>query len=302
MHAYRAFFIVLMSVFMSLNWCPAQESTKQAEPSTAKQDEAKTKQEVPEDKKNATEKKENDGDQKLSDNEAAKAFKQIKKLVKANKWDKVAKLMTKKAQDEFVVEQVISAIGLTEMNIQFPIPGLEEAIDEIDNVLVKYKFDELDVDTSSMFRMEFSMDESDGDDENEEEMPHDGSEVIANESAKILAHVSESGKQWEIVKELWNAKAGSPFSMSPFVGKIKNTEVDNEVTFLEVEMGKAQSSDDGGGIVVQMVAPPVAIRMIKEGQDWKLDGRDEKRTRKLMADFMKNQQNMMPPPTEDFDF
>ena len=254
------------------------------------------------------EKKDSESNAKASNTgaEAKKAFQKIKKLIAENKWEEAAKHMTKKAQDELVVEQTISAIGLASMEIDFPIPQLEDAMDEIEDVLIKHGIKDLGIDTSSMFKFEMRMggddDEDDGADQDIEKEVEAHRPEMKNESEKILNHVNKSGKRWEIVKDLWNAKKASPFSMSPLSGKIEKQEADKDIQLLYVSMAPAEA-DNNNGIVFQMVAPPAVLRMKKVENNWKFDGRDEIRTAKAMQEFMKKQQEQFGgggPQREDF--
>jgi hypothetical protein len=226
--------------------------------------------------------------------EAKEAFTKIQKLIAKKKWKDAAKLMTKKAQDEVVIEQTISSIGLANIEIDLPIPNLEDSIDEIEDALVKHGLMDLDIDTSSMFRMEFSMgEEEDEEDESEKEgKAKEQAKKMEGEGKKILDHIAKSGNRWEIVGDLWDAKASSPFSMSAFSGKIQKQEEDGQVQLLYVSMAPAATDNQDGGVMIQMMAPPAVMRMTKTDGKWLLDGRDEKRTASAMKEFMEKQQDM----------
>ena len=216
-------------------------------------------------------------------------FNKIQQLVRKGNWNEATKFMTKNAQDEIIVSQVIGAIGLTKMELPVPIPQLEDTIDDIDNVLTEYRIDTLNIDTSSMFKFSFSMgddaDESEDKDLNKKE---NVKSQMAKQSEKILKHVDASGKRLEILSELWDAKKSSPFSMSPLNGKVKQIEKESDdVHYLEVSVSPAES-DGGTGVSIQVMTPPTALRMIKKDGLWKLDGNDEKRTENLMKEFQKN--------------
>ena len=245
------------------------------------------------------EKSKDDGSKKASKaTDAAKStFEKMKKLIAKNEWEKAAKLMTSTASDDVVVEQVISSIGMTKMELPMPIPQIEEAVDEIDNVLTKYELDKLEIDISKMFKvkMDFDGDEKDGDDD-DKNSDDDEKEAAKNpmkeSSKKILDAVKKSGKRWEIVKELWDAKKASPFSFSPLVGKVEDTEAGEGVVYLVVAMAPA-TSDNNDGMQIQMMAPPTVVRMKLEKDKWLFDGRDEERTMKAMNEFMEKQGGMM---------
>ena len=232
------------------------------------------------------------GEQENLEPGAKKAFEDIKALIAKDKWEEASKLMTKKAQDELVIEQAISAIGLTSMDIDFPIPQMEDTIDEIENVLIEHGLSDLNIDTSTMFKFQMSMGD-DSDDEDKEELTQDlekNRSSMEEQGEKILKHVNKSGKRWKIVKDLWDAKKSSPFSMSPLSGKIEKLETEKGMQFLHVTMAPSSSGDNG--VVIQMVGPPAVLRMKKIDGDWKLDGRDEKRTAAAMKKFMKNMPSM----------
>ena len=98
---------------------------------------------------------------------AIKSFEKLKAMIKKNKLAEAAKLMTKRGADEFAVSQVVSAIGMTKMELPVPMPKIEEAIDEIESVVIEHKLEKLQLDTSKMFRMETTIDGLDEETEKE---------------------------------------------------------------------------------------------------------------------------------------
>ncbi|MEM9410190.1 MAG: EF-hand domain-containing protein [Planctomycetota bacterium] len=234
--------------------------------------------------------------------EAKTAFQKIQKLVGKGDWKAASKLMTEKAQKEVVLESVLSAIGMTEMEMPIPVPALEDAIDEIDDALIKHKLADLDIDTSSMFKMEFSMgeDEAAGEDKQLDELRDEALKSIEESQDKILNAVEKAGR-WQVVTDLWNAKKSSPLSLSLFNGEIKKSESDEKGAFFVVSMAAAKS-EQTPGMMIQMMAPPAVIRMIKKDDQWFFDGRDEDKTAAAMEEFMKNMPQMqgMSEPRNDF--
>lgn len=243
------------------------------------------------------------------DDAAKRTFEKMSKLLADSKLPEAAEFMTKKAQDEFATIQLVSSIAMLEMELPMPMPQFEDAIDEIDQVLMKHGLDKLEIDHSKMFRVEMSVDGMDEDDEEEDEDDGDDkkkaedktdtankpdradkqSDEADETSAKALKALDKDGKRWEIIAELLEAKSFSPFGMNPLTGKVSKFEMQDENTaFLELSAAE-HNNDDGGGAVIQMVTPPTVVRMTKLNDQWKYDGRDEKRSNKAMREFMQEQ-------------
>ena len=241
-----------------------------------------------------------------------KSYEKMAALIRKRKLDEAAKMMTQQGADEFAVSQVVSAFGLTEMDIPVPVPEIEETIDEIEDVIVRHKLDELGVDPSSMFRVQMSVDEFGDESDSQDDKPAVGKtkeskqkpnsmeEKVKSMNSKIIQGIDKNGKRWQIVGDLLKAKSGSPFDMLQLAGKVQDIELKEKVAYLEITP-ESSSNGDGGGVVFQMVAPPTIIRMIRSDQGWKFDGTDHKRTRKAIDEFMKNQNfGQIPSQMKDF--
>lgn len=241
------------------------------------------------------------GTRQAEERDVRKSFDTIRNLVKQGKWSDVSNWMTKQAQDELVIEQIISAIGLTKIEMPIPLPQFEDAIDEVENVIIKYELDKLNIDTSAMFKFSLSMGEEEdtAEDENPKSANADKT-TMTEQTNKILKHVDQMKKRWEIVGELWNAKKSSPFTVSPLAGSIEKLERgENGNYHLQIKVG-ASPSDNDSGVMIQMASPPVVVKMVNQDGKWKLDGRDQQRSEKLMRDFLKNQPMMSSPQRQDF--
>ena len=251
-----------------------------------------------------------DAAEKPAEGSSSAAFAKISKLLKGGKWEEAAKYMTQNAQDEIVVEQVISSAGMLKMAGPIPIPELDKAKDNIKAAMEKHKLDKLDIDVSSMFRVETQMegmddegDDEDADKEKDSKEKMSPEKTLKDAQQKILNAVNKSGNRWEIVKDLWDAKTDSPLAMSALIGKVDDVETKDDESFLRVT--PAQSETDGSsGVMVQIMSPPVVYRMIEKDGNWMLDGRDQQRTLKSMSEFMKKQGERMrggqPPARQDF--
>jgi hypothetical protein len=258
------------------------------------------------------------------DDAAKQTFEKMSKLLADSKLQEAAEFMTKKAQDEFATVQVISSIGMLEMEMPMPMPQLEDAIDDIDEVLMKYGLDKLEIDHSKMFRVEMSADhdmddededdgdkdQDDGDDKKKAEDKTDTAnkpdradkkaDEADEDNAKVLQALDKDGKRWEIIAELLEAKSSSPFGINPLTGKVTKFEMQDEKTaFLELSAAQHEN-DDGGGAVIQMVMPPTVVRMTKVNDEWKYDGRDEERSNKVMKEFMQERKERFGGGRTDF--
>lgn len=249
------------------------------------------------------------------DNAAKKTFEKMSKLMADKKLSEAAEFMTKQAQDDFATMQLVSSIAMLDMEMPMPMPKFEDTVDRIDDVLIKYDLNELEIDPSKMFRVEMSVDgmvEEEEEDEKEEMGESDGdnerkaddktetadkpdrdktkSKEADDTGAMALKALDKDGKRWEIIGELLEAKSVSPFGMNPLTGKVTKFELHDENTaFLELSAAE-HDNDEGNGVVIQLVTPPTVVRMTKSNNEWKYDGRDEKRSRKAMKEFMLEQQ------------
>ena len=242
---------------------------------------------------------------------AIKSFEKLKSMLKKNKLAEAAKLMTKRGADEFAVSQVVSAIGMTKMELPVPMPQIEEAIDEIESVVIEHKLEKLELDTSKMFRMETSIDglaEDDDEEQGDEKQAKKEGQRDKREAArkemdehrkKIVGALDKDGKRWKIVGDLMKAKASSPFSMNHLVGKVKSSEEQKKTVYLTITPEMVNEGNEDG-MMFQMIAPPTIIRMTGSGKDWKFDGTDQERTSKAVKEFMKNQRFGGSPETNDF--
>lgn len=215
--------------------------------------------------------------------EAAEAsFKELMEAVEEENWDAASKKMTKEACDDFCFETVMMAIAMAEMELPAEIPGLSDAKDELADVVETFELDQLDIDVNSMIQMEVGgMD--DEDDEERKEMEAEQEE----QKKTVMEALDKDGNRWKVIAAIWEAQSNSPFHMSPLAGKIDESEMDGDVCFLTV-VSKPPAA--GGGIQIQVMAPPSIVRIEKTDDGWKYGGRDPERTQKAMEKFMEEMQ------------
>ena len=227
---------------------------------------------------------------------AKAAYTLLKKSVKKSNWSQVAELMTKQGQDEFCVDQILGALGMAKAEMPMEIPAVEDAIDEINDVLIKHGLDKLDLDIESTFRFHIG-----GDDEDENR--EDNSDQIESsdsdgDSAKqpadektskevILGVLDKDNQRWTIIGDVYKAYQASPFAMSHLTGRVEKVEFEDGHALLEIKL-LPPDRDEEGGVSFQFVSPPVVLRFANQDGEWKFDGRDLERTAKAAKDFMKN--------------
>ena len=264
---------------------------------------------------------------KVQDKSVVEAYEKLKKHFKSSDLKKAANMMTKAAQDQFAAEQFMTAKSMLEMDMPMQMPGFDEVLDNLEDVFEKHDLDDIEFDIEGMMRFEMSVDGLDEDEDEGEDKADkkdkdksDGkkakskSDVEKNAAkslesqmkkayAPVLKGLDKKGKRWEIVSDLWNAQKGSPFQMSPLTGNVEDHEVEGKLAYVRVKIVPPQM-DDESGMMMQIMSPPMYLKMEKEAGSWKYAGLDMKRTQKAMEEFMKNQPGLMVPGDEmdDDDF
>lgn len=228
------------------------------------------------------------GDSEQTDDEAVEAaeelFKNLMKAVEDEEWETAASKMTKEARDDFCFETVMMALAFSEMELPAQIPGLSDAKEEIEDVVDTFELNKLDIDVEAMIQMEMGA-PGEGDDEEDEDMEA----KQAEQKETVIQALDKDGKRWEIIGAIWDAQSSSPFHMSPLAGEIKESELEGDVCFLTVA---AKPPAAGGGVQIEVMAPPSIIRIEKTDEGWKYAGRDLERTQKAMEEFMEGMQGM----------
>lgn len=256
---------------------------------------------------NRDEKDEDDKDAKNKkpklDKDVAEAFEKLKKAISKADFKAASKLMTEKAANEMVMSQLMMAKGMINANMPMQLPGIEEVVEKLEDVFEKYELDDIEMDSSQMFRMEFGGSTKDDDSDEKSKEKSEGSDSKddakkkpADTQSKIMKELDKKGDRWEIVGALWNAQKGSPFATNPLTGKIESHEADGDKVYLMVKSAPPEANDDGGGIMVMVKSPPVCLVMEKEKSDWKYSGMDRERTMKAMKKFMDENKNGMMMP------
>ena len=252
-------------------------------------------QEVKEKKKSEQEEK---TDQKSEKASPTKTFNQIKELIKEGEWEDAAKWMTKEAADSVTSEVVLRAASLSQIDVM--IPGIEDAKDDVAEVLEEYGLDKIKFDMPQA--IELSVDGDGGEDEEpEDDGDNDSKKVVIDmkkHQKEILAILKKSGKRWDAVRDLWETMESTPFSMDPLSGKVEEVEIDGDSASLKVKLVPNLGGDEG--ISIQIVAPPTFLQFTKSGNIWKYSGLDQERTRKAQKEFMKKQKFRAPGRGADF--
>ena len=176
------------------------------------------------------------------------------------------------------------AIAMAEMELPAQIPGLSDAKEELEDVVDTFELDKLEIDVDSMIQMEIG-----GPGEQDEEEMKEMEAKQDEQKKKVIDALDKDGKRWEIIGAIWDAQSNSPFHMSPLAGEVDESEMDGDVCFLTVT---AKPPAAGGGVQIQVMAPPSIIRIEKTKDGWKYGGRDPERTQKAMEKFMKEMQDM----------
>lgn len=211
------------------------------------------------------------------------AFKSLVEAIEEEDWESASAKMTKEACDDFCFETVMMALAMAEMELPAQIPGLSDAKEELEDVVDTFGLDELDIDVDSMIQMEMGGQEADEEEKEEMEAEQD------EQKKTVMEALDKDGKRWEIIGAIWDAQSNSPFHMSPLAGEVDETELDGDVCFLTVT---AKPPAAGGGVQIQVMAPPSIIRIEKTDDGWKYGGRDPERTQKAMEEFMEEMQGM----------
>ena len=198
------------------------------------------------------------------------AIKVLSEVSDKGDWKRLQKISTKHGADFIAVSTAQSLSILTqvdEMPAEFEIPGMDDFIESVEEVVEKYDLTAL----TDLFE-----------DLMEEEV----------DDKKVLELLDKDGKRWQIVNELWNAQKGSMFSMDPFEGEPVETLIDAGKAIVVVKMAMDEPSDEDDESVM-MIAPPVAISMKLVDSKWLFDGVDEEKTMELMDEFMEEHGGMM---------
>ena len=251
------------------------------------------------------EKKEKSSDKKKkTDKTVVEAYEKLSKQVEKADWKEAAKLMTQTAQDEFASTEFLKSKSFLAADMPMQLPGMDEVLDNLEDVFDKHDLDDLDADVDSMFRIEM-MDGDSDDDEKEDEDEKDEDEKKESKKLspaekqkemqkKILKFMDKDNKRWEIVGDLWKAQEGSPFQVSHLYGTAKEHEVEKDNAFIRVEMKLPQQ--DGMPNNISFQAPPIWVKMKKVKDNWKFDGVDRERTQKAMQKFRRNMPGRRPAP------
>lgn len=209
----------------------------------------------------------------------ARVLNEIHQHIKAGEWSDVKSKMTEEAWDDWCENLVVSSHGMANLEIDtgLSIPGLDEAQEAISEVLKKHELDELEI-KNQMFEIRV------GDMDDEPEAPEDEEvEEASEQSREILATLDKNDSRLQVIQDLWEAQATSPFNFSVFGGDVENEEEFEGGVSLTIKPVAGSSGDSG--VSFQVMAPPVVIDMRKEGDTWKYAGMNGEKTAKAMKDF-----------------
>ena len=230
--------------------------------------------------------------------ESKKAFMEIGKLLKEEKWKEFQSRLTPDAADQFCFEQLTMMSISLEMDAmgggipddlhgdlpgdfpgdegfpgaeEFEMPDFKETKAKIDKVIKKHGLEDIvkKMDPSKFFE--------------------GGAEPEFDKKA-ILKMVDAKGDRWKIVADLIKAQKGSPFSFELMAGELKEGNVKDGVVYWQMipKMPEIDGIDLGGPAGgVEMVVPPVIIRMSRTGMQWKFDGVDEEKSMKVAEEYFK---------------
>ena len=250
---------------------------------------------------------------KKTDKTVVEAYKKLAEHVGKSDWKEVAKRMTQKAQDEFASTQFMKAKAFLSTELPMQMEGMDDMIENLEDVFEKYDLNSLDADFEEMFKVEVlgadsQDDEEDKDDkekkEDEKEESKKGDRKASPDEKQkelqksILKFLDKDGKRWNIVGDLWKAQKDSPFQLSHLNGTVKEHEVEKDNAFIRIAI-KFPRQDEMPN--VQFQSPPIWIKMKKVKDDWKFDGMDQARTQKAMGEFRKKMggQRFAPGNAED---
>lgn len=223
-----------------------------------------------------------DKDLKETTAEVQESLKTLNTHMKEGEWSKVQELMSEKAWDKYCQSLVRRCVSLTKIEVDIPIPGIDEAKDAISEVLEQHGLDELEVEDG------FKLQIGSADDEEEEE-DGDEDESDEEESLKddpIIKALDKDDNRVEIVESLFQAQMQSPFNMSVFNGKVIELEkAEGEAGRFFVKVEPQIQERDEGGTRFRMVSPPVIVIVEKSDDVWVYAGVDSKRTSEAMKDF-----------------
>lgn len=195
-----------------------------------------------------------------------KAFRHIEKLIQGEKWGQFKSRLTRDAADKFCVMQLM---GLW-IPDDLPIPGSEESREKLNKVIKKHGLEEL-VQKFGNFDLL---------------APGDG-EFDFDEKA-ILKELDSKGDRWKIMGDLWKAQQGSPFFMNPMSGKLGKGKIEDGVVYWELtpELPELDGLDLGAPAdAVEILSPPIIVRMEKSGMQWKFGGIDEAKTEEVVQRY-----------------
>ena len=248
------------------------------------------------DRQEASQQKDDKSSSKKLDPEVKKVYREIAKLLEADKLEKASKLMTSKAAERLVSSRVTQAMmtqaffidfdddemseGLTrEMREQFEkqIKEQKEATKKIAAVAKKYGLEKLKLDNK---KLEFNGDMSDFEKIQKE---------IKAYRSKVEKALSKKKNRWEIATEFH--KVSKKFNPSLFESEIIKHQIKGDLVTLElkpaVEFGDEEIEDEG--VEFEFEVPHVFVNFRKTKDGWRYDGVDEKKTmeaeRKMMEEM-----------------
>ena len=223
--------------------------------------------------------------EKKSDrSEAVELVREIDRLMDDGQWPEVAARMTDKAWDSWCERLVVECLSIANIdaNMGFGLPGMDQAKQKIEEALEKHELDEIEIEQPSIeIRMNDLGDEEDVDIEGVKK------ENDAEQTKKILAALDANGKEnrFTIIEDLWQARAGSPFSVSVFAGKVEKEESSNETVNLTISPKVVTGGSEEAGVMIQIQVPPVVIDVREIDGKWKYVGMNEKKTAEAMKKF-----------------
>jgi hypothetical protein len=215
---------------------------------------------------------------RTSDTEAARVLGEIRTQIEANNWPEVAASMTPDAWDAFCAQIVVECISIASIEIEIPIPGIEDAQDAILEALEKHGLDKIEIKQPSI---EIRMDDPNNPDDKDQAVARAEKE---SQKQDILKRLNQSSDRMAIVADLWKAKSNSPFTASVFMGKIEEETRDGETFIVKVTPAMPKPASDEG-ISIMIAIPPVFVNISKVGDDWKFAGVNQKKTDQAMKDF-----------------
>ena len=209
----------------------------------------------------------------------------IGKHIDDGQWSEVAKRMTAEAWDSWCQQLVVECLSIAKIDsdMEFGLPGMDKAQEKIVLALEKHGLDKIEIKKPSI---EIRMHEF-GDGDEEVEVQESDEKDSKELTKKILAALDADGKEnrFAVIQELWQARSGSPFSVSVFAGKVQKEETEGETVNLTISPKVVAAENDEAGVMIQIEVPPVVIDVRKVDGQWKYVGMNEKKSAEAMKNY-----------------